>query len=67
MNKEIVEGNMMQLKGLVQQRWGWVIGDTFLYNEGERNYRTGELLEACGIARDDARRRARRSLPSQRL
>jgi uncharacterized protein YjbJ (UPF0337 family) len=66
MNKEIVEGNWMQLKGLAQRQWGWVTNNSFLYIEGERNYRTGELLEACGIARDDARRRARRGMSGQR-
>jgi len=66
MNREILEGNWMQLKGLAQRQWGWITNDSFLFIEGERTYRTGELMEACGIARDDARRRARRLLPSQR-
>lgn len=66
MNKEILEGNWMQLKGLAQKQWGWATGNSFLHIEGERNYRTGELMEACGIARADARRRARQLLPNQR-
>jgi uncharacterized protein YjbJ (UPF0337 family) len=66
MNREILEGNWMQLKGLAQRQWGWVTNDHFMFIDGERTYRTGELMEACGIARDDARRRARRLLPSQR-
>jgi len=61
MNREIVEGNWRQLKGLVLAGWGRIVDDGFLVLEGKHEYWAGEMLEARGIARDEAQRRGRRA------
>ena len=59
MNREILTGNWRQLKGLVLERWGRLTDDDFKVLEGKHEYWAGEMMEARGIALDEAHRRRR--------
>lgn len=59
MNRQIINGNLRQLKGMVIKQWGRMTDDHFLELEGRQEYWAGEMLEAMGIARDESQRRDR--------
>jgi len=63
MNREILTGNIRQLKGLVLQQWGRLTDDDFRVLEGRQEYWAGEMMEARGIALADSRRQASRLRP----
>lgn len=60
MNREIIQGNLRQLKGMVLTQWGRLVDDDFLVLEGRQEYWEGEMMEAKGIALDESARRERR-------
>jgi uncharacterized protein YjbJ (UPF0337 family) len=60
MNREILNGNWRQLKGLVIEKWGRLTDDDFKVLEGRQEYWAGEMMEARGIARDESHRRVQR-------
>jgi uncharacterized protein YjbJ (UPF0337 family) len=49
MNRDIVEGNWKQFKGMVQVRWGMLIGDYFSVISGRRTQSAGERQSAYGV------------------
>lgn len=54
MNWDIVEGNWMQFKGLVKQKWGKLTDDNLDTIAGKRDQLAGRLQEAYGITKDQA-------------
>ena len=56
MNKDIIEGNWKQLKGVIQQKWGDLTDDALDHIDGSREKLMGEIQKSYGIARDEAKR-----------
>jgi uncharacterized protein YjbJ (UPF0337 family) len=54
MNRDIIEGNWMQLKGKVQQQWGKLTGDDLDKIEGKQKELVGRIQERYGYAKDRA-------------
>jgi uncharacterized protein YjbJ (UPF0337 family) len=51
MNRDIVEGNWKRFKGMLQVRWGTLIGDYFGVISGRRTQSDGERQSAYGVIR----------------
>ena len=56
MNWDRVEGNWMQFKGRVQQKWGSLTNDDLDVIEGKRKELAGRLQQRYGMAKDAAER-----------
>ena len=56
MNRDRIEGNWIQLYGMLQQRWGRLREDELRIIAGQRIQKAGELQEKYGIFRDQAAR-----------
>jgi len=56
MNKDIIEGNWKELKGLVQERWGKLTDDDLNKIEGKRDQLIGQLQKAYGYKKEEAAR-----------
>lgn len=54
MNWDRVEGNWMQLRGKVQEKWGKLTKDDLDVIRGKRDQLLGKIQERYGVARDDA-------------
>lgn len=52
MNKQIVEGNWMQLKGKVREKWGKLTDDDMDVIDGKRDQLIGRLKERYGKTSD---------------
>jgi uncharacterized protein YjbJ (UPF0337 family) len=52
MNKQIVEGNWMQLKGKVREQWGKLTDDDMDVIAGKRDQLIGRLKELYGKTND---------------
>jgi uncharacterized protein YjbJ (UPF0337 family) len=52
MNWDRIEGNWKQLKGSAKQHWGRLINDQFIFIEGKRNRKAGEIQESYGLANE---------------
>lgn len=52
MNKQIVEGNWMQLKGKVREQWGKLTDDDMDVIAGKRDQLIGRLKERYGKTND---------------
>lgn len=52
MNKDIIFGKWLQLKGKVQVKWGDLINDDFDVVEGNVEYLVGCLQECYGWVKD---------------
>jgi uncharacterized protein YjbJ (UPF0337 family) len=59
MNWDRVEGNWLQFKGLVRERWGKLTDDDLDRIAGRRQQLLGRLQEVYGIAQDEAERQLR--------
>ena len=73
MNKDILQGNWMQLKGKVKAEWGKLTDDQLEQVNGNADMLAGKIQEAYGVSRDEAERRisawdsaARKSQSDQR-
>ena len=53
-NWDIIEGDWMQFKGLVKQKWGRLTDDHLDTIAGKRDQLAGKLQEAYGITADQA-------------
>ncbi len=51
MNRDLVEGNWNQFKGMVQVRWGMLIGDHLGVITGRRTQLFGDRQRAYGVIR----------------
>jgi uncharacterized protein YjbJ (UPF0337 family) len=54
MNKDIVEGNWMQLKGKVKEQWGKLTDDDLDVIAGKKDQLLGKIQERQGITKDEA-------------
>lgn len=54
MNRDTIEGNWKQFKGLARQQWGKLTDDDLDLVEGRREELAGKIQERYGIARDKA-------------
>jgi uncharacterized protein YjbJ (UPF0337 family) len=62
MNWDQIEGNWMQFKGKVQERWGKFTDDDLDMIEGKQDQLLGKLQERYGIARGEAERQVKEFL-----
>ena len=58
MNQERMEGNWMQLKGSLLEKWGKLTNDDLDVIEGRREQLGGKLQERYGIAKEAAETQA---------
>lgn len=49
-----VEGNWVEFKGLVKERWGELTDDDLLQIQGERQQLVGRIQQTYGISLDEA-------------
>lgn len=54
MNWDRIEGNWMQIKGRVQQRWGAIVDDTRSVASGKRHHYAGTVQAKYGATKDEA-------------
>jgi uncharacterized protein YjbJ (UPF0337 family) len=54
MNKDQIEGNWKQLKGIVKQQWGKLTDDQIDLIEGRREELAGKIQEAYGLSKAEA-------------
>ena len=56
MNWEQVEGNFMQVKGKIKEKWGKLTDDDLTVSRGRRDILAGKLQERYGMAKEQAER-----------
>lgn len=56
MNWDRIEGNWMQFKGKVKEKWGDLTDDDLDRMAGKRDQLVGRIQEQYGIAKDEAER-----------
>lgn len=56
MNKDILEGKWMQLRGVVREKWGDLTDDELDQIAGRRDRLAGLLQEKYGYTRDETER-----------
>jgi uncharacterized protein YjbJ (UPF0337 family) len=54
MNKDILKGKWMQLKGQIQENWGRLTDDDMDMIQGEYDQLVGRLQERYGYTREEA-------------
>lgn len=54
MNKDIFQGNWLQIKGKVKQQWGKLTDDDLDVIDGRRTELAGKLQERYGYGKDEA-------------
>jgi uncharacterized protein YjbJ (UPF0337 family) len=57
MNWDRIEGNWMQFKGRIKERWGNLTDDELDVIAGKRDQLVGKLQEHYGFSRDAAEKR----------
>jgi uncharacterized protein YjbJ (UPF0337 family) len=62
MNKDILKGNWMKIRGEVKQWWGRLTDDDLDYIEGSRDKLIGRLQERYGYSKERAEQEAERRL-----
>jgi uncharacterized protein YjbJ (UPF0337 family) len=56
MDWDMVQGQWLQLKGAVQERWGDLTDDDFTRIAGQREHLIGRVQERYGTSREEAER-----------
>src|ERR1041384_571289 len=56
MNKDRIEGNWLQVKGKVKEKWGKLTDDDLDVIAGHRDQLEGKIQERYGIAKDQVRK-----------
>ena len=56
MNRDIIEGNWTELKGMVKERWGELTDDDLDKIAGKRDQLVGRLQKIYGYQKVDAER-----------
>ena len=56
MNRDTLQGQWTQLKGLVREKWGKLTNDDIDLIQGRSEQLVGKIQERYGIARDEAQR-----------
>ena len=64
MNWDQIEGNWMQFKGRIREKWGKFTEDDLDVIKGKRDQLVGKLQEKYGIAREEAEGQIRDFLDS---
>ena len=64
MNWDQVEGNWVQMKGKIRERWGRFTDDDLDMIKGQQEQLCGKLQERYGIAREEAEREIKDFLDS---
>lgn len=59
MDHDRVEGNWMQLKGRIKERWGALTDDELAEAEGHLDILAGKIQERYGVSKDEARKELR--------
>ena len=54
MNWDMIEGNWMQFKGHVKEKWGKLTDDSLDTIAGKRDQLAGKIQETYGITKDQA-------------
>jgi uncharacterized protein YjbJ (UPF0337 family) len=54
MNKDILKGKWMQLKGKIKEEWGELTDDEIDQIEGQSDQLAGKLQEKYGYSKEDA-------------
>jgi uncharacterized protein YjbJ (UPF0337 family) len=54
MNKDILKGKWMQLKGKIKEEWGDITDDELDQIEGKSDQLAGKLQEKYGYTKEDA-------------
>ncbi len=62
MNRDILNGRWMQLRGRAKRAWARLMGDERGVNEANADIVTGALEESLGIARRDAAKKVTRAV-----
>ena len=65
MNRDILQGKWMQLKGKVKEQWGKLTDDDLDQINGGADQLIGRIQERYGMARDEASRAVDTWLASQ--
>lgn len=60
MNRERVEGRLMEFEGRMKEVWGRITHDQFLVVAGRRERRLGQIRHRYGVAREFADREIER-------
>lgn len=53
MNKDIIEGKWLEVKGAVQQKWGKLTDDDLAEINGSRDKLAGKIQKNYGLAKDE--------------
>jgi uncharacterized protein YjbJ (UPF0337 family) len=56
MNWDTIQGNWLQMKGSMKERWGDLTDDDIQMLDGRKDQIVGKIQERYGIARDEAER-----------
>lgn len=56
MNKDTIEGNWKELKGRAKQQWGKLTDDRLDEIAGKRDQLAGEIQQAYGVSKDEAKK-----------
>jgi len=56
MNWDTIQGNWLQMKGSLKERWGDLTDDDIQMLDGRKDQIVGKIQERYGIARDEAER-----------
>ena len=59
MNQDRVEGNWMQLKGKVKEKWGKLTDNDLTELQGNQEQLAGRIQERYGIAKEEAERQVK--------
>lgn len=66
MNWDTIEGNWLQVKGTVKEKWGKLTDDDITVIAGKRDLLAGKLQERYGYAKDQAHKELDEFLNSQK-
>lgn len=66
MNWDTIEGNWLQVKGTVKEKWGKLTDDDIAVIAGKRDLLAGKLQERYGYAKDQAHKELDEFLNSQK-
>jgi uncharacterized protein YjbJ (UPF0337 family) len=71
MNWDQIEGNWMQFKGKVKEKWGKLTDDQLDQLEGNRDQLVGKIQEQYGISKEEAEEQIRnwadRQVPASKM
>jgi uncharacterized protein YjbJ (UPF0337 family) len=56
MNWDTIQGNWLQMKGSIKERWGDLTDDDLQELDGRKDQVIGKIQERYGMAREDAER-----------